>query len=982
MKYYSSWLWLVVALLCMSAHGQNMNIRSYKVEDGLPQTQVLSLHRDPTGYLWVGTYSGAARYNGREWVIHDQKRGMPDNHVTSFLSDHEGKLWMGTFGNGLAQLDGKRITRFPAETVQGSCHVVQMISDRKNRVWIATDQGLLIYDAGVFKRITMEDGLPDLFCNYLFEDPSGLIYVATRAGLVAILDDHVQLLNFSDAFSDRRVTVVTEDSDRRLWVGTERGLFHVKGAEVIRASDPLLSEAHITATALEEESGIWFGTQRQGAFKLVGEQVARTLSTTNGLSAATIKALLFDQEHTLWLGTDSGLDKYRPGQFVALTREHGLLNTFARALYLDPQQLLWVGTRDGVYTVTPDFTVTRQDTSAFRNQRIFAIDRLPGDTMMFVTEQNLVLSKAGKVTNYGEESGLSINNLRCGMMDSNGMIWVGGNGLTRFDGTHFYGFPIDHPLHSLRILNMKEDLEGRILLGSWIGLGWLDPHTGKTVFLPEAKTSIWDIDTDGQGNVWIGTNGEGLWRYDGKSVTKFTTENSDLTNGYVWQVFCADNGDIWAGHNLGIDRIRDDKFVHYSISDGLAGNEGCAAAVLSDQAGRIWFGTGEGISIYQSNETDSIPVVPKVVMEQVSAKDLNGKAQVVLEDERLARNHNSLSFRYAAMSFAKEEDIEYSHQLEGLERQWSPSEQRGEGYFVNLSPKTYHFRVKARNSGGEWSGETRFHFSVAPAFYETALFRLAVFIAFIGITLYYVHKRLTRVERRNRELEILVHQRTEELVQKGLEFREMSLSDPLTQMRNRRFVAETMREEMSRLRRRYFRYQQGDSFTCLGLVVLDLDYFKSVNDRYGHDAGDTVLIETANRLKFAVRDSDVVARWGGEEFLILFKDIHPDELAFMAHKLLEVLRSQPFEIGSESLKRTASAGFAYMHPGLVKRDVPWEWTFKVADLALFRAKDSGRDRACGIEFNSKVSPDDWYEAVQEEPELGLAGDVLTLIESS
>lgn len=971
---------LIGFALGMTVCGQNMNIRTYNVEHGIPQSQILAIHRDPQGFLWVGTYSGIARYNGRRWQSYSRKNGLSGNHANCFTTDHKGRLWVGTYGNGLSYFDGATFTRFPSNRPESMSRVYRIIEDKNRNIWAASDLGLLKLKNGeVVAHLTEANGLPSTDVWSVFEDQRGVIYVGTRNGIVAIVNDQGQELPFSEVFRGKHIKVIQEDQDRRLWIGTTDGLYFVEGNQATLLRHPILAESHVTALTLDRDTGIWIGTRHNGAFKLVGSQVTRSLDVSNGLGNDAISALLYDEEHTLWLGTDSGLARYRPGAFVALTNTHGLDATFVRCFYRTRDGRFLAGTRQGVYRIE-GFKAVKFHPELFERYRVYSIQEHTDGTLMVATDEGLLIFRDGRVEVLDAAKGLPNPDLRSLFVDSRGWIWVGSNGLVRLDGNTFITFPEEHPLSSARIMNIAEDSKGWLWLGSTQGLIGYHPEKGEMRIPEGADAPVWDLDVDANDVLWVGTNGYGLWAYEDGALKRYTSDNSNLTNDFIWQVYCGRDGEVWAGHNLGIDRKAGDRWFHYNQSDGLAHNEGSATAVIGDSQNRIWFGTGHGISIFQPNE-QALPLInPTVLVESARATDRRGVSFAVSRGIELERKQNNIQLTFAAPSYIKEERIDYSFKLDGLETEFSEPGHQPEVKYVNLSPGPYLFQVKARNEGGQWGPVTSFDFVVKPAFYETTWFRVSVVLVVILLVFAYTRARLVVMERRNMELEAIVKQRTDALVQKGREFRELSLSDPLTRVRNRRYVMETMREEMSRLKREYHGYEGKDNFTCLGVMVMDLDFFKSVNDRFGHDAGDSVLIATAERLKAVVRKSDIVARWGGEEFLVLLRDVHPEDLASMATKLLDAVRDRPYHIGGgRELTRTASLGYAYMHPALIMQDVPWEWAFKLADLALYRAKEGGRNMAFGVAYNPETKSESLIEVTQEDPQVGLKGDILSFV---
>jgi len=150
--------------------------------------------------------------------------------------------------------------------------------------------------------------------------------------------------------------------------------------------------------------------------------------------------------------------------------------------------------------------------------------------------------------------------------------------------------------------------------------------------------------------------------------------------------------------------------------------------------------------------------------------------------------------------------------------------------------------------------------------------------------------------------------------------------DPLTGAYNRRWFETAIAAEIA-------------SGNSIGLVLIDLDHFKNVNDGHGHAAGDAVLLETVQRLVSGVRAGDGVVRWGGEEFAILLRQLGDDaDLAVRAEQLRRMVGDRPFEFEGASIAVTASAGAATLASDA-------DSLVRAADAALYDAKRTGRNRA-------------------------------------
>jgi diguanylate cyclase (GGDEF)-like protein len=210
-------------------------------------------------------------------------------------------------------------------------------------------------------------------------------------------------------------------------------------------------------------------------------------------------------------------------------------------------------------------------------------------------------------------------------------------------------------------------------------------------------------------------------------------------------------------------------------------------------------------------------------------------------------------------------------------------------------------------------------------------------IGFAGMFLISASALNGRYEREHRELVALrldleqrVSERTQELEDANLRLAEASRTDALTGLPNRRGFLDVVDHELKRSAR------SGDPCS---VVMLDLDHFKEINDRHGHAAGDAVLQAAASRLSGVLRAADVVARWGGEEFIALLPATPTDAAVAVAEKARRSLAASPFQHDGVSETITASFGVAtHVHGQSI--DV----TIAAADRALYRAKEAGRDR--------------------------------------
>jgi diguanylate cyclase (GGDEF)-like protein len=217
------------------------------------------------------------------------------------------------------------------------------------------------------------------------------------------------------------------------------------------------------------------------------------------------------------------------------------------------------------------------------------------------------------------------------------------------------------------------------------------------------------------------------------------------------------------------------------------------------------------------------------------------------------------------------------------------------------------------------------------------------------------------------------HRLNQELKRTNDILEEASLTDPMTGIRNRRYFTATIEADVSQSLRSHSD-QREPRTRDLVFYLIDADNFKEINDNYGHDVGDRILVEMSRRISSAIRHSDVLLRWGGEEFLIVSRYTDRREAETLASRVLVAVGGTPFVLRSpnETLYRTCSIGWAAFpwhlaDPGRVS----YEEVLSLADSGLRRAKQAGKNRAIGVqpcEKSSAPAAKDHAAAIRPHPD--------------
>ena len=302
-------------------------------------------------------------------------------------------------------------------------------------------------------------------------------------------------------------------------------------------------------------------------------------------------------------------------------------------------------------------------------------------------------------------------------------------------------------------------------------------------------------------------------------------------------------------------------------------------------------------------------------------------------------------FSARLLTFEREEHVQYRAQLLGLNATPQPWTSDNRFEFSRLAAGRYELRIWARDANGVVSGPLRMPFSVLGPLWlrPWALALMALTLISLGLLLGWW--RMQALRHRAIALTSEVASRTRELADANRLLDEMARTDTLTGLHNRRH-AESALPQLAK--RSDDRRRSGGRGQLL-MVMIDVDHFKKINDTYGHASGDVVLQAVATRLRQSVRGSDMLVRWGGEEFLLALNDCDPAHAAAPLRALLAAVSNQAIAIDANTLRISVSAGAAaYSSPEDADRRtarLAIEQAIARADAALYEAKARGRDRA-------------------------------------
>jgi diguanylate cyclase (GGDEF)-like protein len=495
---------------------------------------------------------------------------------------------------------------------------------------------------------------------------------------------------------------------------------------------------------------------------------------------------------------------------------------------------------------------------------------------------------------------------------------------------------------------------------------WIEPKglTGQTVL---------GMAVDPEGTLWVDT-GTGLHRLlkiQGQQASFEPVGASEVGGAFGANLLFDDHGRIWSQRNMYDTRSGERREL--GAADGADLGTGWFRSYAKLDDGRMLFGGARGLLVIDPERFAPWSYMPPLVISELRVDGAERPLPAGGSPLLLAPGERSFSVAFASLDYSQPGRNRYRYRLQGLDHGWTDAGALNRtATYTNLAPGRYKLHVQGSNRDGAWGpNELGIDIDVRAAWWQTrwalALAVLAVIAAVAGI----VRMRTRLLVRRHRVLEARVRERTEALeaattalTAKSLELEEASLTDPLTGLRNRRFLDRQMPADVALAVRHYEPLtgapSPGGSEQDLLFFLIDIDHFKRINDAHGHMAGDAVLTQMRGRLEQVFRASDYLVRWGGEEFLIVARGTPRSRAAEMAERARQAVAAQPFGLeGGFQLSLSCSVGFCAF-PLCTQRPAALDWhaAIDLADAALYEAKDVGRNAWVGLVSAEAASDDE------------------------
>ena len=790
--------------------------------------------------------------------------------------------------------------------VKGSADSFSSITrDLKGNIWAAGDNGLyMISKDKVIKHIGLNEGLPFKYLSSVFADSSGNLWFGSSiSGLGTYKDGKFNSIYSTNNSKFRNILTILEDIEKNIWVGTAiDGFCIIKDGYIV---DSKLKDQLILGITKDTSGNIWANSLGKGAVKLTQNGEEKLINDVIGFDLYTI---LGDSKGRVWVSSRNN------GIYISKDKEtfHKINNYFttndkfplnSSVLFEDSHKTIWSNDRDRESTVFKFFG---------KNMKAY---RLP--------------AKNATVTDIVE--------------NSNGETVVGTKqkGIFRFDEVSGKFVKINIYRSQFFVHNMYFDSKDRL---------WISTHDGILIYIDgdivnlRLENGLFDdtihaIVEDKLHNFWFTTN-KGVFSISSKEVECFLSGDCIKVNPTL-----------------------------LNESNGMPSREcngGVKPSVMITEKGMIWVPTIKGIVKINPLNSRKIETMSPLSFTWLVIDNNYKKRKRIYNTKEidLPPKTKSVEIYYSSPGFSNPDNIMFDYSLNS--EQIVKNSKRRFASFNNLEPGSYKFKINAYINGLKFSKHhsKELVLNIKTPLHLTEEFRFAS-IAFgfiVLLTFFLMNKRIAR--KREDEMLRTINEKTFELQLINKELQEAVVKDPLTGLKNRRFMFEFEEDNIlafidSKERSTHLIENRVDSYrkeSVFAILMLDIDHFKRVNDLYGHTTGDLVLVAFSKILTDSVRTDDVVIRWGGEEFIILLKNLRREKATEVAEKIRKNVESFPFRTESgKTIWITASIGMAFTPffdhaPNLMGLDS----VISITDLALYNSKNKGRDMCTIVKAGKNI----------------------------
>lgn len=783
-------LFLFCFLFCLQAiNAQYVSFKHFTSDNGLSEQFVYSVNQNRNGYLFVGTGNGLSVFGGYNFNNYTTRDGLASNFVTTTYEDNKNITWIGHFQNGISYYTNGHFGKL-SNSMLNTVKVNKILGDEKNNVYaLSSGLGIVqLLDTLTEKKLEINDEI--IFDAHIYRNH---YYIATPEGLKLYFfkDSKFGQVELPPVFSKGECVKILNSPtarDEYFCSIADVGIvwFKVIGEaiHIIRtfSSKELKSNAPVKDFVIDRSSNIWVSCFDDGVRRLncKNNNLHYFLNTTvlnmsNGLPTNNIECLFVDNQKNVWLGTyGEGLLQYVSEIFIEHRIQEG---ESYLSISADRKDNIIIVTTKGLFKTT-DSTSTQNLTPLVLNagDRKIKYVTFVNDTLIVSGEKrNSVFMydiKSGTIKNetvFPRTKGTTVNHI----FSKDHRLYISTNdGLYVYTSTLKFINYFDHEnglLHDY-VYSSYMDSKNRLWLASHgTKPYWLDVESGRVEYFNDIQgMNLFNINgyqEDAKGNIWMATEGDGLFKYNNKFFTKYSTSEGVFSN-FCYGINRDLKNNIWVGHNYGLTKVTPDgEFKVFSANTQLKTIKLVKNGVVRDQSGYLWFIGDKSIFKHAIQNEILNTTPPSVVYLGMTVDNVFYPASST--NVSLPYGKYDVRFKFICISLTEPAKVEVSHILDGHEDQWNThiNSQEEIGYPA-LSSGNFKFKVVAKNEDGYSSNPdaaTLINLKIDSPIWQKWWFILSCVLFIMLLIILFIRYRTNQLIRNKRELEQKIHEQTIEI---------------------------------------------------------------------------------------------------------------------------------------------------------------------------------------------------------------------------
>jgi len=719
---------------------------SWTAREGAP-TAITAITQTPDGWLWIGGKSGLYKFDGVRFRRASGPQAPLHVDISAMGVLRDGRLWVGYLRGGVSLMEGEVLRHHtPGKAGLAPGMVTSAALDANGRLWLGTSRGLFYFDAGwhLAQAALAQAGER---VHAIALDRNGVLWVRNEIGLFSLAAGGFR---FERKFAAAGYGTLAAHRDGSLWTNivNRPGLLLV--TPPARGAPSRWRVPGMTSFVFDSEGAIWASTGDgvRRSPDAASQRPAQSASVERGLTGSLVAALFEDRENDFWVGTESGLDRFRKPRVQRLALPS--YSSFSgRPIAAGPGASVWV---DRFAVARPDAALRVLMREGAR--AVSALHRGADGIVWAAGDANLWALVNGRRRSIPRPPKVPATALVLNMAhDGAGALWVNYG----IEGVHAWAdgkWSMPAALESLRspaVLALVADEAGRIWLGFTDGR-IVRVNGGKLERLANGAVApvgrVAQILPAGDA-AWIGGE-NGLAHFDGRRFTRVVGAGGDPFTGITGLVMARD-GALWINGIGGVSGIpkeelgrvvrapdRQIRFERLDYRDGLRGVAGALyplPSAVASEDGTLWISTLGGVYAFDPRTLPRNRIVPPVLIMGLAS---GAAAYAPVEGVRLPAGTAMLRIDFTALSFQAPERMMFRYRLDGVDTAWRDGTGERAAYYTNLGPGHYRFHVLASNNDGLWNEtEASLGFDIAPQLTQTMWFRalsgLALVAALAGL---------------------------------------------------------------------------------------------------------------------------------------------------------------------------------------------------------------------------------------------------------